>query len=98
MSEPIQAELPLEHATYDHYTIELRKGPVHDELTIRQHTAKSVEDAERLIEGLRDTYNARDGVSWQYEEVQADGNLYGMGKGGMVYLITVVPPLTTPLS
>jgi hypothetical protein len=94
----LQAELPLEFATYDKYVIELRKGPAHDELTIRRHEATSREDAERLIEALRDSYNQRDGVSWQYEEVQADGRLYGLGQGGMVYLIIVIPPLSTELS
>ena len=98
MSEPVQDELDLEFATYDHYTIELRKGPVHDELTIRKHEARSVEDAERLIESLRDTYNQRDGVSWRFEEVNAEGNLYGLGAGGMVYLIKVTPPLNVALS
>ena len=88
-----QPELPLEWAPVaDHFTIELRKGPMHDELVIRRHEAKTRADAEKLVEGLRDTYNQRDGVSWQYEEVNAEGKLYGLGAGGMVYVIAVDPP------
>ena len=97
MSE-LQPELPLEFATYDHYTVELRKGAQHAEETVRRHEAKSVKDAEALIEGLRDTANQRDGVSWQFEEVGADGRLYGLAPGGVVFLITVVPPLSVALS
>lgn len=97
MSE-LQPELPLEFATYDHYTIELRKGPVHEEQTVRHHEAKTLQDAESLIEALRDTANQRDGVSWQYEGVNSQGKLYGLAPGGVVYLISVVPPLTTALS
>lgn len=93
-----QPELDLEFATYDHYTIELRVGPAHDEKTVRSHEAKSVKDAEALIEALRDTANQRDGVSWQYEGVNDEGRLYGLAPGGVVYVINVVPPLTTALS
>lgn len=96
MSE--QPELNLEHASYDHYTIELRKGPQHAEETVRHHEAKSVKDAESLIEGLRDTANQREGVSWQFEEPGTDGNLYGLAPGGVVYQISVVPPLNVALT
>jgi translation elongation factor EF-G len=65
-----------------------------DELVIRRHEAKTASDAEKLVEGLRDTYNQRDGVTWQYEETNAEGMLYGLGPGGMVYVIAVSPPLT----
>ena len=95
MSE--QSELPLEHAVYDHYTIELRKGPQHAEETVRHHEVKTAPEAEKLIEGLRDTANQRDGVSWQFEEVDVQGNLYGLAPGGVVFLITVVPPLSVAL-
>ena len=74
------------------------QGPTHDEVTIRRHEAKTVQDAETLIEGLRDTANQRDGVSWQFEEIDAEGNLYGLAPGGVVYLITVVPPLSVALA
>ena len=77
----LQPELPLEFATYDHYTIELLKGPQHAEDVVRHHEAKSVKDATALIEGLRDTANQRDGVSWQFEEVDAQGRLYGLAPG-----------------
>ena len=94
----LQPELDLEFHTYDHYTVELRRGPMHDEKVVRHHEAKSVKDAEALIEGLRDSANQRDGVSWQFEEVNAEGKLYGLAPGGVVYLISVVPPLTTALA
>jgi hypothetical protein len=66
---------------------------MHDELTIRRHEAKTEADAAALIEGIRDTCAQRDGVSWQYEETNAEGNLYGMGPGALVYRIVVSPPL-----
>jgi hypothetical protein len=94
----LQPELPLEFATYDHYTVELHKGPMHDEKLVRSHEARTVRDAESLIEALRDTANQREGVSWQFEEVNAEGKLYGLAPGGVVYVISVVPPLTTALA
>jgi hypothetical protein len=93
-----QPELALEHQTYDHYTIELRKGQAHDEQTVRHHTARSREDAESMIEALRDTTLHRDEVTWQAEEVNGEGKLYGLAPGGVVFTIAVVPPLTTDLS
>ena len=94
----LQPELDLEFHTYDHYTVELRVGPLHDEKVVRTHEAKSVKDAESLIEALRDTANQRDGVAWQFEEVNAEGKLYGLAPGGVIYVISVVPPLTTALA
>lgn len=94
----LQPELPLEFATYDHYTVELRRGPIHAEETVRHHEVQTVPEAEALIEGLRDTANQREGVTWQFEEVNAEGKLYGLAPGGVVYVISVVPSLTTPLS
>ena len=93
-----QPELALEHQTYDHYTIELRKGPAHAEEVVRAHTARSREDAEAMIEALRDTTLHRDEVSWQAEEVNAEGKLYGLAPGGIVFVISVVPSLSTELS
>jgi hypothetical protein len=93
-----QPELPLEYASYDHYTIELRKGPLYEETTVRSHEAKTVADAENFVEALRDTANQRDGVSWQFEEVNPEGKLYGLAPGGVVYQISVTPPLSTPLA
>jgi hypothetical protein len=89
------SELPIE-PVYSHYTVELRKGSPAEE-TVRHHEVKTVPEAEKLIEGLRDTANQRDGVSWQYEEVDVQGNLYGLAPGGVVYTINVVPPLSVAL-
>ena len=93
-----QPELPLEvEARYDHYTVEIRRGPQYGEGTIRSHKATSVEDALRFIEGLRDTFNQRSDVTWQSEEVNADGAMYGLAPGGEVYVIQVIPPLGVEL-
>jgi hypothetical protein len=90
----LQPQLPLEWPDVaEHFTIELRTGPMHDELTTRRHEAKTREDAEKLIEGMRDTCAQRDGVSWQFEETNAEGKLYGLGPKGLVYQIVVSPPL-----
>jgi hypothetical protein len=93
-----QSELPLEWPDYDHYTIEIRKGPQHSEEVLREHTAKSVEEAENLIEALRDTYYNRNDVTWQNEEVDVHGKLYGLAPGGDTYVISVVPPLGVELT
>jgi len=68
---------------------------MHDELVTRRHEAKNATDAEKLIEGMRDTCAHRDGVSWQYEEPNAEGNLYGLGPNGLVYRIVVSPPIAS---
>lgn len=93
---PEQLTLPLEFHMYDHYTIEVRKGAVGEMQTLRTMSAKSVEDAQNLIEGFRDSCLQREDVTWQADEVDAHGNLYGL-VSGVVWQISVVPPLTEPL-
>lgn len=94
-----QPELPLEWADgqFDHYTIEIRKGPLHGEELIRSHEAKDTDAALNLIDGIRETYMQREGVAWTAEEVNPEGKLYGMAQG-TVYIISVTPPLTVALS
>ena len=100
MTEPTseQLELDLEFPTYDHYTVRLSKGAVGDMEVLRTHTATDVDGAINLIDGLREATVNRDGVTWQFDEVNADGRLYGLAPGGIVFEISVVPPLSTPLS
>ena len=93
---PEKLQLDLEYHMYDHYTVELRKGAVGEMETLRSMTAKNVDDASQLIEGFRDSTLQRDGVTWQHDEVDGQGNLYGMS-GSVVYQISVVPPLTESL-
>jgi len=95
-----QPELPLEwpEGKYDHYQVEIRHGPQHDEETIRSHKANTVDDALRFIEGLRDTFNQRADVTWQTEEVNDQGTMYGLAPGGEVYVIQVTPPLSVELT
>lgn len=97
-NQPEQLELDLEFPTYDHYTITLGKGAVGDMEIVRTHTAKSVDDATNLVDGLRDTAANRDKVQWQTDEVNEAGQLYGLAPGGVVFEISVVPPLSTPLA
>lgn len=92
------AQLPLEYPTYTHYTITLAKGAVGEMTTVRTHTAKDVDAAVNLIEGLRDASAGRDGVTWQHEEVDERGVLYGLASGGIVWEISVVPPLSETLT
>jgi hypothetical protein len=91
----IQPELPLDWPVpAESYTVEIRRGPQFAEAEVlRSHTVKSPEDAYGMVEGLRDTYNQRHDVSWQTEEPNADGQMYGLGPGGEVYVIAVSPPL-----
>jgi hypothetical protein len=98
MTQPEQLTLPLEYHMYDRYTVELRKGAIGDMETQRSMTAKNVEDAANLIEGFRDSCLQRDSVTWQNDEVDNMGNLFGLAPGGVVYQISVVPPLTEVLS
>ena len=51
-----------------------------------------------FVESLRDNAANRDNVQWQHEEVDAQGVMFGLAPGGVVYEISVVPPLSTPLS
>lgn len=92
-----QLELSLEMPTYDHYTIRLARGAVGDMDVLRTHTAKDVDSAVNLIEGLRDTAASRDDVNWQHEEVDEQGIMYGLARGGVVYQISIVPPLVVAL-
>lgn len=95
---PKQLQLDLEYHMSDHYTIELRKGAVGDMETVRQHSAKTTEDAANFVDGIRESCLMREHVTWQGDEVNGEGNLYGMAPGGMVYWISVVPPLTESVS
>ena len=90
-----QPELPLELPVTDNYKVEICKGPLFQEETLRSHIADDAYDALNLIEGLRDTYASRVGVIWQNEEVDGNGHLFGLAPEGVVYLIRVTPPLTT---
>lgn len=91
-----QLTLDLEYHMSDHYTVELRKGEIGNMETVRSNTAKSVDGALNLIDGFRDSALQRDSVTWQSDEVDAGGNLYGM-VGSTVYQISVVPPLSEAL-
>jgi hypothetical protein len=96
-----QPELPLEWpmSTADVYTIELRRGAHGDPAdVVRMHTARNVADAENLIEALRDSSFQRDEVTWQTEEVNDEGNMYGLAPGGIVYMIAVRPALHVALA
>ena len=79
--------------TMTEYRVELCTGPLSEEEVIRKHVADDASDALNLIEGLRDTYAERADVVWQSEEVNDDGQLFGLAPGGVVYQIRVVPPL-----
>lgn len=98
MTEPEQLQLDLQMPTYDHYVVQLAKGAVGDMVVVREHSAKSTDGAINFIESLRDTAAGRDDVTWQNDEVDERGLLYGLAPGGVVFQISVVPPLTTALS
>lgn len=91
-----QLTLDLEYHMSDHYTVELRKGEIGNMQTVRSNTAKSVDDAAHLIDGFRDSALQRDSVTWQRDDVDDNGNLYGMA-GSIVWQISVVPPLSESL-
>jgi hypothetical protein len=96
--QPVQLELDLEFATYDHYTITIAKGAIGDMEVVRTHKAKTSDQAVDLVEGLRDTFGNRENVQWQHPEVDEQGVMYGLAPGGVVFEISVVPTLNTPLS
>ena len=86
-------------AVYDHYKVELDRANADGEFDVlRTHSAKNVDSALTLIEGLRDSTAGRDGVTWQFQEVNASGILYGLAPGGVIWRIQVTPPLTVELS
>ena len=89
-----QLQLDLEYAgPPDHYTIEVRCGPQFGEETIRTMEAKTPEDAVIAIESLRESYEQRNQVRWNAEEVDSVGNLYGIDGTRQVWVIHVNPAL-----
>jgi len=96
--DPNQGTLDLEFATYDHYTVTLSKGAVGAMEALRTHTAHTVDEAVNLIDGLRDSTASRDDVTWQHDEVDERGLMFGLAPGGVVFEIAVLPPLSTVLS
>jgi len=93
--DPEQLELDLEFPTYDHYTVTISKGIVGEMEVVRSFNAKDDTGALDLIDGLRETYVVRDHVTWQDTEMPERGVTYGLAPKGVVYEITVVPPLGT---
>lgn len=75
------------------YEVTIACGPVHEEEVVRRHSVKTPDDALVIIESLRDTYGARENVTWNGEEVNPEGRLYGLAPKGVVYVIAVTPPL-----
>jgi hypothetical protein len=57
-----------------------------------------VADAEVMIESLRESATHRDLVQWQAEEVNGEGKMYGLAPHGVVFIISVTPPLSVSLS
>jgi len=93
-----QLELPLEWPVpSSHYTVELRSGNVHALDMVRSNEATDVDGALNLIEAFRDLTRTRNSVTWQDDSVNAEGILYGLAPGGLVWQISVVPPLSTEL-
>jgi len=92
-----QQELALEWPVYKHYTVELRKGEMPNLTTVRSTKATDVDGAIGLIEGFRDLAAARNSVTWQDDEVNAEGFVFGLAPGGEVWQIMCVPPLAQEL-
>jgi hypothetical protein len=97
-NEPVQLELDLEYPGYDHYTVKLAKGAQGDMQVVRTHQATDVDSAINFVESLRDLTANRDEVQWQREGVDERGLLFGLAPQGVVFEISVVPPLSTPLA
>src|SRR5262245_32782806 len=93
-----QPTLPLEMPVYTHYIVELTKGAVGNMEHVRSYQATSVDGALNFVEGFRTSAASRDNVNWQSDEVDERGLLYGLAPGGVVFCITVVPPLSESLS
>lgn len=77
------------------YTIEIWYAP---DLTstselLRTHTSTTADGAEVMVESLRDSYGQRESVTWEGEEVDEEGLLYGRSAAGERYMILVTPPL-----
>ena len=77
----------------DHYEIELRKGMPPEMEVLRHHEVTTLDDAYSMIEGIRDIVHNRDQVTWQDEEPNRKGDLFGLSPGGVVWQIHVTPPL-----
>lgn len=86
----LEFDAPTEPVSYE---VTIAAGPVHEEEVLRRHTASNPQDALALVDGLRDTYAGRESVTWNGEEINAEGRLYGLAPKGLVYVIAVRPPL-----
>jgi hypothetical protein len=76
------------------YTIEITRKLAGAEEILRRHTSTTIDGAETLVESLRDTYGAREGVEWEAEEVDETGRLVGYSASqDSFYVIKVTPPL-----
>ena len=82
--------------TYEHYTVELRRGQEPDNEVVRSTQATSLSAAIDLIEAFRDFAESRHGVIWRDSEVDYKGSLFGLVKG-VVWEIHVTPDLNTEL-
>lgn len=98
MDAPEQLTLDLEWPVYTHYTVELTKGAVGSMELVRTLHPRTALDAAGVVDAWRQTATAREGVTWQGDEVDERGLLYGLGPGGVVYCISCVPPLSEALA
>lgn len=76
------------------YTVTLRTGnPPDDWRTVRSNKTDAVDGAISLIEGFTELATAREGVTWQSEETDDQGMLYGQTPDGSVWNVYVQPPV-----
>jgi hypothetical protein len=84
----------------ENYVIEIgRRAVLAEEVEmLRTHTADTPEDAEIMIDALRESYQNRDHVVWEGEEVDEKGFLNGRSvTHDSIYTIRVTPPLKVTL-
>lgn len=97
MSEPEQLELELEWPVHDHYKIELIEGAGDAVEVVRSTKATDVDGAIGLIDGFRELAAGRDDVTWDGDNVDERGVLFGLDAKGVTWQITCVPPLSQEL-
>lgn len=91
---PEQPELPLEMPKPS-YVITVSRGPIHGEVVLRTTTVTDALDAAEIIESYSEFYTNRAYVTWDGEETNESGYLYGLDPEGESYVIQIAPPLAT---
>ena len=90
--EAVEPALPLEFPEVHSYTVELRKGDLHDLKTEESTQVPDLEGVANVVRALR-SHSTTAHVSWSAPGIIA-GTCRGLAPKGVVYEICVIPAVT----